>query len=352
MSCTINSERWKTTGLVNDWKGKRKRKRNRNRKRKRDRNRNRNINLQVNKLNWMTRVCGFYTINAPVFGVYFYLFNEYMMLDKYTMRHMIIIFAIIFVLSVLLSYALVLEQSKDRTKVFHSQVVDGKEAMSDPFFIPIYIINLERSQDRKKLMEERITADVVVPPRYSVTYVKGVDGKNSLEMFYEPLQNRGQFGLWKSWVNVIEMIAIENHPFALVFEDDADARLPELFDKIKTVVEDVYSQFENWHVLFLGGRVVNPEKLESSTTSVKRCKNCTIWGTEAVLISRAGARKILADPIVISQIMNNDKLRNTPLIKNIDNYLSETDHNVFAVIPPIVNQDSGLESTVLTGQVF
>jgi GR25 family glycosyltransferase involved in LPS biosynthesis len=269
------------------------------------------------------------------------------MLGKDTKRHLVVV--IIIILLLLLLFAFVCH-GQEHGMV--REVVNGHEAMSDQFFLPIYIINLERSHERKKYMEERITQDVVSPPRYSVTFVKGVDGKNSLEMFYEPLQNRGHMGLWKSWVNVFQIIERENHPFALVLEDDADAQMPERFDDIKAVVEDVYAQCSRWHILFLGGHVVEPDKLDGSTTTVKRCNNCTIWGTEAVLVSRAGAQRILADPIVISEIINNDKLAEAQNLKNIDNYLSESNLDVFVVVPPLVNQNRSFNSTVLTGEVF
>lgn len=153
--------------------------------------------------------------------------------------------------------------------------------------LPIYIISLpERKADRLDPLLANIGKDPKA--RYDVRKVHAVNGKREV---IEGFLGKGQIGVWLSHVDMWREISVAKEPYALVLEDDAQIRLPEMMDAIETILGELKS---SWDLCFLGGRYADP-----GSHPVKRVSHhlvtseSRIWHCHAYLITKEAARKLL-----------------------------------------------------------
>lgn len=111
--------------------------------------------------------------------------------------------------------------------------------------IPIYVINLEARKDRKANMENSLHTDRVV-------YIKAVHGAEVEDVVHQQLHKnkltKGEGGCALSHLKIYQEIVAKDIPYAIIFEDDVNIKLPDDYDKIQQLVDAVP---EDWNLLYL-----------------------------------------------------------------------------------------------------
>lgn len=152
--------------------------------------------------------------------------------------------------------------------------------------LPIYIISLEeRHQDRLRPLMDRIQPD----PRYTIRRIFGVDGKKDVIEGFD--LRRGQVGCWLSHVAMWEEIAKSPEPYGLVLEDDANIRLPEQWDALQALIQQLP---QGWDMVYLGGRYAHGAQVERvpGTQGIVRSET-RMWHAHAYLLTRKAATTLL-----------------------------------------------------------
>lgn len=137
--------------------------------------------------------------------------------------------------------------------------------------MPVLAISLKRHAHRRARLASRAP---------EVAFVDAVDG---LLLRRRPRGiTRGELACFYSHVGVWLHIVAAGDPVTLVLEDDADIRLPELWEDIREALSCAPPDLD---VLFLG------HNNQHGRPGVRPAR-ADVWGCHAMLISRAGARKL------------------------------------------------------------
>lgn len=146
-----------------------------------------------------------------------------------------------------------------------------------PASVPVYIISLSHRGDRLKACLAR--HHHIVHPRV----IEGVNGSTLTVPIPEKL-TRGEVGCFMSHIKALRAIASSSAPYALVLEDDVILSFPECLAWIDKLPAD-------WEVLSLGCNW-EPETNDQVAPGLVRMNAQPLYGTQAILYSKAGARRI------------------------------------------------------------
>ncbi len=158
--------------------------------------------------------------------------------------------------------------------------------------IPIYWINLDRSPDRKILMENQLK-DYNIENHQRI---EGIDGKNlEFSEYSEKCTDITVFELacTLSHLKAIETAHTNGDEYALIFEDDCSFEYVK-YQKhtIDELIGKMNKEHNKWNILQLctSGRIDQNERMRDNPNLIeKRNKNCTT----AYLISREGMQNLL-----------------------------------------------------------
>lgn len=196
----------------------------------------------------------------------------------------------------------------------------------------VYIISLpSRRTQRLDVLLRKIQ-----DPWFRIVFTYGVRGSELDQHAKDNFSNMtdGQIGCWLSHYTVWNEVSKYKNNYALVLEDDADCRVPEMTAIIKEALDKVPS---DWDVLFLGGmpswvkgNIVYP--VVSNLSDGKQIKkvNDTLFHTHAYIVSSRGAAKMLG--------FANADFNSAKMTQAVDLWMSERPGiNCYIVEPNIVN---------------
>jgi len=192
--------------------------------------------------------------------------------------------------------------------------------------IPIYVISLKRSQDRRKKIQDMLNGHVVF------NFYDAVDGKDmskkdselSNKVFKKDALNLGQRGCFLSHLNLYEKIKKEKIPNTLILEDDAAI---DNFYYLKNLDKFLIDDYD---IIFLGHCAENEGEFVKETFTIR--KSVSPRCTHAYLLSEKGANKLLN--YFYSQKWD----------LPIDELIYQCDLNKYSLFPMLVKQEG--ESTI------
>ena len=218
------------------------------------------------------------------------------------------------------------------------------------FVLPIYIISLPiRKESRLDPLLARIKPD----PRYEIVEVHAVDGRSDVVDDREPFMSPGQAGCFLSHVYYWKQIAARPEPFALILEDDAMIRLPEMMHDLIDMVSSLPS---DWDVLYLGGVYQNHR--DGHPHVIKRLNDRIVssdafmFYSHAYFITREAAAKMLEQSAQIAWggpgMSENSSLRAFDTVIPVDEWMTHEDRGmqIYNTDPIFITKsDDGVSDT-------
>jgi GR25 family glycosyltransferase involved in LPS biosynthesis len=238
-------------------------------------------------------------------------------------------------------------------KVTASASASATERFSDGgfgFTLPIYIISLPI---RKKTRLDPLLSRIHTDSRYEIVEVNAVDGRSDVVDDREPFMSPGQAGCFLSHVYFWKQIVARSEPFALVLEDDAMIRLPDMLPDLVGLVESLP---ERWDVLYLGGvyqphRDGHPHTITRINDKIVK-SDTFMFFSHAYVITREAAAEMLAQSEHIAEGgpdgSSSSSLRAFDSVIPVDEWMTHEDRkmNVYNTDPVFITKsDDGVSDT-------
>lgn len=216
--------------------------------------------------------------------------------------------------------------------------------------IPVFIINLPKSIDRKAFMKAQCESIGISPIFIDAVYGKNLSNlevaKYCDQITAKKLFGRelilGEIGCALSHKKIYQRIVDENIPYAIILEDDAVIK-----EGLNEVVKSILDSEVNWDLVLLGHnkgfeKGQEFDSIKSYWGNVELSKNFALGrvvkgglGAFGYIISRDGAHKILG-------YIESEKIQ-VPIDKITSN--SEV-LNIYGLFPPTVSVDLKFESEI------
>jgi len=168
--------------------------------------------------------------------------------------------------------------------------------------IPIYVINLQRSVERRNFISKQLNKSSV-----DFKFIDAIDARNTPNIEEHALKNvtinlnnleiplpRGHIACVLSHIKAYEEIIKQDHEFALIIEDDVY-----IAKSIKSILNSVQPYLEEDKVIFLYTRFFNSIKFVTIANLVDSYSLCEsdsekslLRGTQAYIISKKLAHKL------------------------------------------------------------
>ena len=136
-------------------------------------------------------------------------------------------------------------------------------------FIPKFVINLKRRPDRLSLFQERCPLkDVCVIPAFD-GHNHELESESDIKLYKKlTCSLLGERGVFVSHLRIYQEIVNEGHPYALIFEDDAEF-CNEFLKRYENIIKELPEDFD---LLYIGGRF-SPEFVMSQSSSLPVSSN-------------------------------------------------------------------------------
>lgn len=181
--------------------------------------------------------------------------------------------------------------------------------------MPIYIISLKKHKESRL---NPLLQDIKPDARYFIQHINSVNGHEEIETFL----SKGQIGCWLSHVDMWNDIIKRQHMIALILEDDADIQLPQKFQEIQNIINELPS---DWHMCYLGGRYAKPEEASAVSERLETSKTSCIWHSHCYLITQKGVQSLLAQ----SNAFNASRVkRDFDNITPVDDWMTHPDRGL------------------------
>ena len=221
--------------------------------------------------------------------------------------------------------------------------------------VPVYYINLDRSPQRKKFMEDQFD-------RYNITNYKriaGVDGKQLKNTFKDNINGttftnnyseltKNEVGCLLSHLKAIKTAYDNNLDQVLILEDDCSLDLMFFWeDKLTSLLNKLNKP--DWEIfqLYTGNCINFNSKKCTLQTGEKDC-----WGCVAYLINRKGMEKIInfiktnnQNEIILGKYFNNNIF---PSRGQSDIFLYQIAKTYYLNTPLFCTNNSNLQSTIVS----
>lgn len=193
-------------------------------------------------------------------------------------------------------------------------------------YIPIIIISLERSQDRRDRLKDILT-DVdymifdAIDGRKESTYIEELKEKHVVNNTLNP----GQAGCLLSHITLWRNIINKDKDHVLVLEDDV---------YIKSIFKDFIKSHvkypENFDIIFLGHCFESEGEKAESVLNYRLHKSVCPRCTHGYIVSKKGAEKLL-------NYFDNNKV-DLPIDEILCRIIHEKKLNSYSLYPTIINQ--------------
>jgi glycosyl transferase family 25 len=212
--------------------------------------------------------------------------------------------------------------------------------------IPIFVINLPQSTDRKAFMQSQCESMGISP--VFIDAVNGKDLSNSEVSQYcnqkkaKQLYGRelllGEIGCALSHKKIYQKIVDENIPYAVILEDDAILK-----KDFPIVVKKIMAGPLSWELILLGHYKSNLKSLKSPISLWRKHRITSKFllgrlidfgfGTHGYMITLEGAKKLLSEL--------------KPIYKPVDHYTPDSNIlNVYALSPPVVSINNDFDTLI------
>jgi GR25 family glycosyltransferase involved in LPS biosynthesis/mannosyltransferase OCH1-like enzyme len=245
----------------------------------------------------------------------------------------IIVIILLFILSILIyiMYRKILKKKQDNKGMNIKKIIENMKIIEDgkkygllnynekTIDIPIFYINLDRSQDRKEFMEKQFQLFNIK----NVIRISGVDGSlisdlskgdindgSKLKFINNYKLNKGELGCTLSHIKAIKEFYNKNINLGLILEDDcAFYLLPYWGETLNNIIDKAP---KDWGILQLFTFENRCQKFTGEFEKHNQKSPC--WSTAVYVINRKGAEDVL----------NNAGYKDITLGKKIDNVLHPT----------------------------
>lgn len=214
--------------------------------------------------------------------------------------------------------------------------------------IPIYIISLDKSNNRKKFLYNNI--------KLPYSYFRAVDGKNmnpnevniqNYIIFEESKLNYGERGCFISHYILWNIIVKLKHQYTLILEDDITFTISnQQIDKIINEIINLQS-VKDFDIFYLGYCVDENSEPIDNIQNFNIHKSTWPWCTYSYILSYNGAIKLL-------DYFNNNKSTG-PIDQILVDLINRKIINSYSISPPIITTSSEysiIDETGLRGAAF
>jgi GR25 family glycosyltransferase involved in LPS biosynthesis len=157
-----------------------------------------------------------------------------------------------------------------------------KESYRDATVVPIWVISLDKREDRRREMRARL-------PNTSLQFFSAVDGA---KLKTHPTLTRGEYGCFQSHAKLWDRIAKGPHETVLVLEDDAVISMDIIQKALCMVSGKKYDAFVLGVNYITNFSLVRDEM--GAATGIVIPRDPSLYGMHAVLYTREGARRLSA----------------------------------------------------------
>lgn len=140
--------------------------------------------------------------------------------------------------------------------------------------LPVLVVSLKRHQHRRRRLAAQASG---------VTFIDAVDGRVLRDDGADTGLTRGEVGCFLTHVGIWLRVAAGRDDVVMVLEDDADVRLPAQWPDVLAAAGAAPA---GWDVLFLG------HNNQGNQPGIRE-PDGDVHGTHAMLLTRAGAQKLL-----------------------------------------------------------
>lgn len=217
--------------------------------------------------------------------------------------------------------------------------------------IPIFIINLPQSNDRRDFMKAQCESLCIPPVFIDAVYGKDLSeseisqycNQNKAKQLFGRELLLGEIGCALSHKKIYQKMIDDNIPYAVIIEDDAIVSRD-----IECVLKSILSSKLNWDLILLGHHKNNVKGIKSpislwdkhfiSTKYILGRLADFGFGTYGYFVTLQGAKKL------------NEELFN--IHRPIDHYTSDSQLlNIYALEPTIINVENGFETLIDNSKV-
>jgi FkbM family methyltransferase len=248
--------------------------------------------------------------------------------------------------------------NNQKLKSYMNIIHDYKKYLNNKHSIPypIYYINMDKNQDRKKFMEKEFSS--LTSNSGPITRIKGFDGFKINNLQHDTVDgiefinnyddmNKGEIGCTISHLLAIKKAYEEGKDIAIIMEDDLLFDFLSLHQPIKTIVDKAPV---NWEIiqLFTYNHTSNENKKEYNF--IKRPKNSYYTSTASYIINRNGMEKIINNTYNNNIIViGSDTIKNStrPKQGRADHFIYDLLDNCYVLEPSFfITNDIMLKSSI------
>lgn len=153
--------------------------------------------------------------------------------------------------------------------------------------IPIYVINLEKRQDRLRQFATRNR-------KVRWQRIDAVDGRNVDLGGVRTKLTKGEVGCFLSHIKALDVIAHGQDEFAIVLEDDASITFPNSFPIIERLLAEALAVIPGFGAIALGYNAFPGKTKHISKTLYASERSSDMYGAQAILYSKRGAAALVA----------------------------------------------------------
>ena len=135
------------------------------------------------------------------------------------------------------------------------------------------------------------------------------------------------YGIWKKIVEDTGQMQM-----ALILEDDAMINLPEMYDTIQEVIDNLP---DNWDVCYLGGTYHDKKGSYNVYKNILKSDTSLIWHSHAYLIRKRAAIRLVH---MSKSVLDKKHIRDYNAILPLDDWMTHPERglNVYKVEPELV----------------
>jgi GR25 family glycosyltransferase involved in LPS biosynthesis len=237
-------------------------------------------------------------------------------------------YTLLFILILFIFYFIYFKNQKYLIEKFSEKKINNSS------FIPVYIINLDRSKDRWEKIVKQCEKENINYYRIEAIDGMKIDRNEYKSILHKKNMKDNTIACFLSHMKSLKTFLESIDNYAVILEDDVIIQ-KDFNKKIKTIFEELKEKNQNKiDLIFLGGtRVCGMKYTKSLMKPTQINQNCNA-GTFGYLLSKNGARIIY------------DKMSNDGIHKMYDHQLRDYFGylNVFTCNPPLIVHDFEQES--------
>ncbi len=209
-------------------------------------------------------------------------------------------------------------------------IINSKEGFQPNNDIKAYVINLDESKDRLKLISEQCKRESLKFER-----LKAVNGRNldidNMDIVENKKMDKGAIGCSLSHINLWKKAKANRDKMFIVLEDDCILK-SNFKGKLNKLLNEAP---KDWDIIYLGGSNLKGKKISKSLMKPVKVSKKSTYNT--------GTYGMLINSKCVDTLLEN----NMPIKENIDQNIKNNLYeklNVYFAVPPCVVHNNNLDS--------